>query len=218
MSLTNTIRQRIENLLHEGKRLRADHQSVVSSTEIAECRAWIVSALNMVAVLCPESGNHYRMQAEGIDRRVKGSSIHYDVRELAHLLEYLLKDIDAGLITSIEDRAIAVTFDDFLDHAMAYYDESRKQEAGVIAGVVFEDTLRRVCRKHGIVERDEKLDSLISALSKLGVLSATKAKRARVAAHVRTKATHAQWDEFDLSDVNAAIEVTRELISRELDS
>jgi len=33
---------------------------------------------------------------------------------------------------------------------------------------------------------------------------------------VRTKATHAQWDEFDLSDVSATIDFTNELIDSEL--
>jgi hypothetical protein len=47
-----------------------------------------------------------------------------------------------------------------------------------------------------------QLDSLIGALTKIGVLTGTKAKRARVAADVRTKATHAQWDDYDIGDVS----------------
>lgn len=57
------------------------------------------------------------------------------------------------------------------------------------------------------------LDTLISSLTKIDVITVTKAKRARVAADVRTKATHAQWNEFDISDVSATIEITQELIS-----
>jgi hypothetical protein len=44
-----------------------------------------------------------------------------------------------------------------------------------------------------------------------------KAKRARVAATVRTKATHAQWDAFTESDVVAALASTRELVENQLD-
>ena len=61
-------------------------------------------------------------------------------------------------------------------------------------------------------------DDLISALAKADIISQTKAKRARVGAHVRTKATHAQWDEFDLNDVKGAIDFCRELISEKLDA
>lgn len=63
-----------------------------------------------------------------------------------------------------------------------------------------------------------KLDALISELSTLGELSAVQAKRARVAAHVRTKASHAQWGEFGAEDVQATITFTRELISAKLDA
>ncbi len=63
-----------------------------------------------------------------------------------------------------------------------------------------------------------KLDGLISELTNRGELSAIKSKRARVAAHVRTKASHAQWGEFELGDVRATIEFTRELVAAKLDA
>jgi hypothetical protein len=88
----------------------------------------------------------------------------------------------------------------------------------VIVGVVFEDSVRRVCRKHSIDERDVNLDKLISELVKQNVLTELKAKRARAAAGVRTKATHAQWDEFTPGDVEAALAFTRELIENQLDT
>ncbi|MBI5007078.1 MAG: hypothetical protein HZB95_08115 [Nitrosomonadales bacterium] len=133
------------------------------------------------------------------------------------MLAIMLRDIDAGLLTSIADRARAETFDDFLEHGRAYLKEQKKQEAGVICGVVFEDTVRRICRKNEIVETGVQLDSLIGALTKIEVITGTKAKRARVAAHVRTKATHAQWDEFDISDVAATVDITQELITTQLE-
>lgn len=144
--------------------------------------------------------------------------IHEGVAELGAVLRNLLWDADAGLLASVADQARAETFDDFLDHAEAYIAASRKNEAGVIAGVVFEDSLRRICRKLSIPEKDVKLDLLISELSSKGKLTAVKAKRARVAAHVRTKASHAQWHEFEISDVEATIALTRELIASSLDA
>jgi hypothetical protein len=106
----------------------------------------------------------------------------------------------------------AEVFDDFLDHAKHYHREGKKNEAGTIAGVVFEDTIRRLCDKQSITQKGTPLDRLISELSSKGLLTSTKAKRARTAAHVRTKATHAQWDEFELGDVDETIRVTTELV------
>ncbi len=55
-------------------------------------------------------------------------------------------------------------------------------------------------------------------MTKKDIISQAKAKRARAAAHVRTKATHAQWDEFDLDDVKGTIDFTEDLILKHLDT
>jgi len=177
----------------------------------------MASALNTFSLVCDSRDSPYRLRADQIAIKKYGWAIPNGVGELAALLRNLLIDAEAGLLTSVADRARAETFDDFLDHAEAYFADGRKSESGVIAGVVFEDTLRRICRRDGIVEKEVKLDALISELANRGELSAIKAKRARVAAHVRTKASHAQWDEFELTDVRATIEFTRELVASKLD-
>lgn len=123
-----------------------------------------------------------------------------------------------GLLSSIENQTKASVFDDFLDHAKEYLRRKHKNEAGVIAGVVFEDTLRNIYRKMiDSAEKGKTLETLIVDLVHEEILTQTKAKRARVAAHVRTKATHAQWDEFDLKDVDTTIDFTEELILKYLE-
>ena len=124
--------------------------------------------------------------------------------------------MECGLLTTVENRAIAVTFDDFLDHGAEYLKHGRKDEAAVIAGIVFEDTIRRICRVLEIPENGAPLDALISELTKRNVLTALKAKRARAAAGLRTSAAHARWEEIQLSDVQPVIEFTRELMAAHL--
>ena len=55
------------------------------------------------------------------------------VRGMEALLSRLLEEIDGGLLTTIENHAIAVTFDDFLDHGAEYLKDGRKNEAAVIS-------------------------------------------------------------------------------------
>jgi hypothetical protein len=119
-------------------------------------------------------------------------------------------------LTTVENHAIAVTFDDFLDHGVEYLKHGRKDEAAVIAGIVFEDTIRRICRVLAISEKGVPLDTLISELAKQGVITALEAKRARAAAGLRTSAAHARWEEIKLGDVAPAIELTKELIGAHL--
>jgi hypothetical protein len=40
----------------------------------------------------------------------------------------------------------------YLDHGAEYLKHGRKDEAAVIAGIVFEDTVRRICRVLGLPE------------------------------------------------------------------
>ena len=215
MSIEDLVIQRTEELLSESDRLRRGNQygQATSEQQGEACRGWIAAAANIVEIIVPSATAAYRRDAERIRNTNWGYKSPAGVGELAELLKNLLKDAKLGLVSSVADHARAEVFDDFLDHAKSYLKAKRRSEAGVIAGVVFEDSLRRVCRKHEIVEKDRKLDDLITDLTKAEVLTATKAKRARVAAHVRTKATHAQWEEFDDSDVSTSIEFTDELIS-----
>lgn len=219
MSVETKVQERVQKLLEESSSLSiADNNgSVYDEEQRQDCSAWLASAQNAVHLICNSAQNPYRIKADKIANSEHGWIINAAVGELAALLKNLLFDAQAGMLTSVADQARAEAFDDFLDHAEAYFADGRKNESGVIAGVVFEDTLRRICRKEGIVEAGLKLDGLISELTNKGHLSAIKAKRARVAAHVRTKASHAQWDEFELADVRATIEFTRELITSKLE-
>ena len=220
MAIEDAVIKRLEQLLTELHALRVGNKfgQVRSEEHRQGCAGWLASAEHLVKLLCPNPDDGYRVRVEKITSQGADYTAHNSVGEVAAILNGLLTDARHGLLASIADRTRAETFDDFLDHAEAYYEEGRKNESGVIAGVVFEDALRRICRKHTIDEKGSQLDEIISALAKKNVLSATKAKRARSAAHVRTKATHAQWDDFDIKDVKAAIDFTREIVEAELDA
>lgn len=219
MPVENAIVNRISQLVRDAEGLGRGNAygQVLNEQHMYACAGWIAAALNAVQVVCPRPENAYRRLAENIAARHVGLDAQSHVAELASLLKNLLIDLDAGLMASITDRVRAETFDDFLDHGLSYLKEGRKQEAGVIAGVVFEDSLRRVARKHGLDEKGVSLEDIITSLARIDVLSGVKAKRARAAAHVRAKATHAQWDEFDLDDVSATIGFAKELVGVELD-
>lgn len=221
MAVEETIKKKIRDLIERAQSLKGDNENrqVRSDGHLQECVGWMTAALNVIQIVVPNPDNAYRKRAEEIAGKRAGYSINRHVGEFSSLLNNLLCDIQRGLLTSIiADRARVETFDNFLDHAKQYLKEKHKNESGVIAGVVFEDSLRRVCRNNGIDDKDKKLDVLIDELAKKKIISQTKVKRAKVAAHVRAKATHAQWDEFDLKDVGVTIEFTEELITTQLDS
>jgi len=220
MKIEDALKARLADLQARAIPLRNgdEHGQTTSEGQASECSGWLAAAQNAVHLICPLPDMSYRSRVDAICKAEHGWVIHRAVGEAAAILRALEVDANAGLIASVANQASAEVFDDFLDHAAYYLSKNRKNEAGVIVGVVFEDTLRRICRVLGMVEKGTQLDTLISDLSSRGEFSAIKAKRARVAAHVRTKATHAQWDEFELADVKASIEFTKELIEANLGS
>lgn len=211
MPIEDRFATRLDILIERANVLRGDKQRKDESA------GWRASASNIINQLCHNPDNAYRLQIESLIFLGANTHPYEQIADITSLLKNLKEDAEAGLLSSVANQARAEAFDDFLDHAKDYCKQNKHKEAGVISGVVFEDTIRGVCRKYGIAERDVKLDFLISELEKHGTLTATKAKRARVAAHLRTKATHAQWEEFDLQDVRTCIDITGELISQEID-
>lgn len=220
MEIKKEVREKFEELINSGNRLKYtndEYGQILNKEHGQECVGWLASAQNIVHLVIGNNDNPYKKSVDKICNTDQGYLIPISVGEVTVILKLLLQDIDQGLLASIEDQTRASVFDDFLDHAKEYTKNNISNEAGVIAGVVFEDTLRTICRNSGIDEKGEKLDSLIDQLVKSGILTRVKAKRARVAAHVRTKATHAQWDEFEIEDVNTTIEFTEELILKHLE-
>ena len=219
MSVETALRDRIEELVRQARLLRDtdEHGSARDARQMQQCAGWMVAAGHVMETVSGGLRNPYSTAAEKLAAQEHGWLLPNAVGEFAEILGHLLADIDAGLLGSVADHARAEAFDNFLDHGQAYLREGRVREAGVIIGVVFEDSVRRICRKRSIREQGVKLDTLISELVKAGAITELKAKRARVAAAVRTKATHAQWDEFAAGDVAEAVTFTRELVSDQLD-
>jgi len=213
MPTNDTITKRVESLIQNAsdydKLMFADAAEVVWS-------GWLASANAVTASIVPDADAPHRLALREIADSY-GAAGHKMARA-AMVLQYLLNDLHAGLFTKVEDQASAKVFDDFLDHGLAYLSAGRKNEAAVIAGVVFEDAMRRARAKYGVTPDDVAMEDLIAALRKLGKLTDNESRRARAASGLRTSATHARWDEFSPEDVKAAAAFTREFIGKHFDS
>jgi hypothetical protein len=212
--IEENIRRKIEDLIRSAAPLVNASGTARDARHLAGCDAWIVQARNVIQLAIPAPSNHYRV---GIEKSGGGGSFAVQsVASISEMLRALLPDIDAGLLGDLGNKIRAETFDDFLDHAALYVQKGRKMEAGVIAGVVFEDTIRRIHRDKVADDRGLKLEDLINALAKQSIITGMQSKQAKTAAHVRTKATHAQWDEFELHDVESTIQITKRFLGDHL--
>jgi hypothetical protein len=207
---SKAVKERIEQLIVQARELSA-------GTDYGQQAAWLISVEYAVHLVCPSGVNPYNRRAHELVIVGQQQAPQMAISGMAALLARLLEEIEGGLLTTIENHAIAVTFDNFLDHGAEYLKRERKDEAAVIAGIVFEDKIRRICRVLDIGENDVPLDALITELTKRDVFTQLKAKRARAAAGLRTAAAHARWEEIELSDINPVIELTRELVAAHLE-
>ena len=213
--IEHNIRAKILDLVGRSGRLNITTTGVARDTQhLSECRAWITEALNVTELAVPLPNNAYRRQIAKIG---EGSwSYPSRVASIAEIFRALLTDIDAGLLGDLANKIRAETFDNFLDHAELYRQKKRKNEAGVIAGVVFEDTVRPIYRDKICDDDGQKLEDLINSLASQNVITGQQSKQAKVGSHVRTKATHAQWVEFDLDGVESTIQITRTFLREHL--
>lgn len=226
MPTTAKLRARLEDLRTEAKKLYPGPRHFVISAfegqQEIKYKAWLSALDNVLSLFISNPYNSYRMSLAPFTGILQKPVTQLDLIAGAALLDHVIEDIDAGLFGSIENGVSAATFGDLLDHAEAYLKDQRKEPAGVLAGVVFEDSARRVYRN--VIKLPDKgvdLEQIINALQKstppdAPTITGVEGKRAKAAADVRTQATHARWAEFNASDVRATIDFTREFIRKHL--
>jgi len=142
--IDDNIKTKISQLINRARSLVAGPE-LRNDYHFGACESWLVEADNVVQLAIPLAQHPYRQRVAKL-ADPDGKAIFRCVTSVAEILRALLADIDAGLLADFGNQIRAATFDDFLDHAEAYRRDNRKMEAGVIAGVVFEDTIRRVYR------------------------------------------------------------------------
>lgn len=209
------LRDKIEQLIFRAPGIaNADHFNGRAEQWKAHGEAWVAEAVNVVDLAVPDFLNAYR---NGL-AQAKFSIIPLPERvpRIATLLRSLLTDIDAGLVSTIANTIRAKTFENFLDHAEAYQDLGQKDQAGVIAANVFEETLREIYADKIDKWERPRLEQVITALTTKGVITDQQEKQVRVAQHVRDKASHADWSAFDRHGVNDTIKITKTLIEAHL--
>jgi hypothetical protein len=223
--MIDAIETRFAELLAEGQKLvggirvqaEGDYEYWVDSVKIVDYHGWLVSSANLIKTVAP-ANSHLRVETGKLLGETGSATgiMTTTVTKMLGLLRSAAAEWKAGLLRKIEHMVAAATFDDFLDQAVGYHKGGMKVEAAVLASAVFEDAIKRIADKNGILTKDRTADPLIDELVVNCVFNAIKAKRAKVYAGVRNKALHAAWDDFDLKDVGSLITGVGEIVEQYL--
>lgn len=216
LMIEEKIKRKISELISRSSTIVTSETMLINEQHYGLCEGWLVEARNIIQLAIPMPQNAYRQRIDAITNP-EGKDIIRCVLSATEILRAVLRDIDDGLVGDLGNKVRAATLDDFLDHAESYRQDSQKMQAGVIAGVVFEDTIRRIYRdKFTDDDGGKQVETLINALARQNVITGQQSKQAKVAAHVRAKATHALWDEFDLAGVESTIQITKVFLREHL--
>jgi hypothetical protein len=212
--LSELIEKRLQDLIDNRPIVPSVHPNALDLALRGRAYSWCVSATSLIDAVVP-LGHPYKLATMAQTIRLNGD-IAGPSSVLLGLLHGIKTDFEAGLLSNLEAQVSAQTFDDLLDHAEEYLRQRRKEPAGVLTGVVFEDTIRKLCRRHNTFEVGVKLDLLLSELVKKGILLPIDRNDSTTAASLRTSATHARWEEFGEENVKSVLAFTRRLIQEKL--
>lgn len=212
----NEILKRCSTLIDTGNNFISRHGDSFwyRKESIKDVQSWISSSANIVFLTAtPESYFYQECQRIITDEKLIGGGMPFHViQKLTGLIESLKNEIESGFFRQLEYIFTASAFDDFLDHANQFHKSGKKIESSILASAVFEDSIRKIAKKNEIEEAGNKLELIIDTLVKQNIFTPVKAKRIKGYSAVRNKALHAQWDDFDLSDIGQLIKGTREII------
>ena len=178
-----------------------------------DIQSWIASSVNIIFITVTKDSYFYQECNKIVnDENLRTGIPLHTVQKLTGLLESLKDEIESGFLRQLEYIFTASAFDDFLDHAIQFHKSGKKIESSVLASVVFEDTIRKIAKKNLVDEAGNNLELIIDNLVKKNVFTPIKAKRIKSYSAIRNQALHAQWDEFDLSDIGQLNKGTKNII------
>ena len=130
-------------------------------------------------------------------------------------LENLRQEVEAGLLTSLEQRITSDVLSDLIQlarAALAEPGEGPKNVAAVLVAAAYEDTLRRIAKEHAGVIGQDKLESVIGELKAAGLLVPPQLGIAQSHLNFRNRALHAQWDTIDRVGVETVLAFVEQLL------
>ncbi|MCC5901619.1 MAG: hypothetical protein JJT87_06805 [Halomonas sp.] len=212
MELSKIVKNEINSLIDTGETIlqkasRAD--SSFEGSELAEVSSWVTRLGQLLRKLYGENSQHYKNfnRAISIDSfYIINHNWYGHVSQVQGIALTVKHDVENDLIDSIKGLLQAEIFANFLEIGEHLLSEGYKDAAAVTIGAVLEDSLRELCKKNNIAIAKSNgspltIEPLNSELTKNEVYSKLTQKQITSWAHIRNKAAHGQYSEYDRSQV-----------------
>ncbi|WP_047691297.1 hypothetical protein [Vibrio sp. ZOR0018] len=212
MSISNLVKNEVDSIVRLGEvvvKKASTARSSLEGSDLAEVTSWVTRVGQLILKLYGENSQHYKnyTKAIGIDNFYVIHSNWYGHVSQVHGVALTVKhDIENDLIANIKGLLQAEIFANFLEIGEHLLNEGYKDAAAVTIGAVLEDGLRELSKKNGIAVvkpngAPKTIEPLNTELAQNEVYSKLVQKQVTSFAHIRNKAAHGQYDEYDVSQV-----------------
>lgn len=210
-NIEKTIKTEIDSLISIGNQIinkAINDGSGAKGGDLAEITAWVTRLGQLIRRLYG-SDNQYFLNYEKALNTNAFYTIHSNwndhISQMLGIAISIKHDYESGLINNIKALIQADIFANFLEMGEHLLKENYKDASAVIIGSVLEDSLRKLCDKHKITNNKNgkyfTIDPLNSALAKADVYSKLIQKQVTTWAHIRNKAAHGEYKEYDNKQV-----------------
>jgi hypothetical protein len=181
----------------------------IGGDELAEVTTWVTRLGQLVRNLYGENSQHFDSYRRALSTNNFFSlhSNNYDhFTQMVGVAKAIKHDIAQGLLVNFKLLLQAEVFADFLEMGEYLLEEGYKDAAAVIIGSVLEDGLRKISERSGLsihTESGKKLtiEPLNMQLAGANIYSKLIQKQITSWAHIRNKASHGEFSEYNKEQV-----------------
>jgi hypothetical protein len=207
--------KRLEELIQEGKQVAALERDSSVGPYIQDqvpLNAWLVKVENIIEAVFGRESPHQRALAKSMEGHPEHA---YEVLRIVGVLTGALDDLKGGFLDRQEQLVAAEVFDSVIDQAKHLAVKGFKDPAAVLARVVIEDALRRLCRAEGL-DSNGKAASLNEALRNSGRFLKPQWRAIQAWLDIGNSAAHGSFDDYTEADVKNMIDDIERFLAREV--
>lgn len=219
--LNRIFKRQFEELEKQASQIEASktyHSNTLSSGEYIDDElflSWNVKVRNLLSKVCGEESQYFKQFEKTEEFGIVGTTNFEILKRLKAIFLAAKEDFEGGYLSSIKTLVQAEVFDSQLEQANELFTSGYYTAAAVIAGVVLETALRKLCDKHKISHG--KLDKMNADLVKAGVYNKLNQKQITAIANIRNSAAHGKLSEFTEQDVSNMIRDVSQFLENHLD-
>jgi len=211
-SLDDKINTEVKSLVESGMSILNKIQKLDSSlpaNEVVDVSSWVTRLGQLIRRLYTESSEHYKSYTHALST-TNFYNLHSNwnthFAQLVGVSKSIQHDITTGFLIDFKSIVQADIFADFLEMGEYLLQEGYKDAAAVIIGTVLEDTLRKLSERNGLPVANASgkpltMEPLNVELAKQEVYSKLTQKQITSWAHIRNKAAHGEFDEYNAEQV-----------------